>query len=62
MNAPEGFYTIEQTAKVLNRTPKMIDIYVRKGLLTKFRVLGQTLYKKDDVDKLATPEPVNQSV
>jgi hypothetical protein len=55
------FVSLEQACELLNRSPAMIDIYIRKGLLTKYKKLGQPLFKKSEVEDLLIPKPVSET-
>ena len=57
----DEFYTIEQASDLMNKSPQMLDIYVKKGLLTKYKQLGKTLFKKSEVEKLLIPKPVSET-
>ena len=55
------YLNLEETCNLLERTPTMIDIYVKKGLLTKYKILGKVAFKKSDVEHLLIPKPVSES-
>ena len=57
----KDFVSITQTCEILNRTPKMLDIYVKKNLLTKYMILGEVCFKKSEVDNLLIPKPVSET-
>ena len=58
---PNEFYTLEQACDITNRTPKMLDIYCNRGLLTKYKVLGNVVFLKSEIGKLLTPQPVEKT-
>ena len=59
--APEGFVTYTEACEILNRTPKMLDIYVNKKHLTRYKILGNTFFKKSEVEHLLIPKPVSET-
>ena len=52
------FVTYKEACELLNRTPKMIDIYVEKGLLTRHKQLGNTFFPRSEIENLLIPQPV----
>lgn len=44
-----GFYTVEETCTILNRTQRCIHGYIKKGLLSKKRVNGRTYIPEEEV-------------
>ena len=55
------YLNLDETCELMDRSAAMIDIYVRKGLLTKYKILGKVAFKKSDVEHLLIPKPVSES-
>ena len=57
----DDYYSVDEASKLMNKSPQMLDIYVKKGFLTKYKQLGKTLFLKSEVDKLLIPKPLSKS-
>ncbi|MGH9311712.1 MAG: helix-turn-helix domain-containing protein [Vicinamibacterales bacterium] len=66
MTKPDlDFVGTAEAAQILQRTPDTVRYYERHGLLAAWRVGGRRLFRRADVERLATerrrrqaPEPV----
>jgi len=52
----EGYISIEEASKLLNRTARMILLYAKQGKINKYKILGRVFFEKEEVLSLLKPK------